>query len=160
MRFDGLNGDLTDEWLFVSENKPEKLGISKIGSLRLVTQPNNHKYRGVIAGKMNRTLMRTDSSGGHIETCGQNSMRIQKPRITQARFLTLTLHNLGQLAPGPPVNKVPAQLGAHQRDRRLRLASAPKWPKCIPTASRTSTSLSQTPQVLPLRTSCNCPTLS
>ncbi len=60
VRFDGLNGDLTDEWLFVSENKPEKLGISKIGSLRLVTQPNNHKYRGVIAGKMNRTLMRTE----------------------------------------------------------------------------------------------------
>jgi|SRR5271165_641272 len=58
--FAGLNGALTDEWLFVSENKPEKLGFSRIGSLRLVARPNNHLFLSGIADKMNRTLMSTD----------------------------------------------------------------------------------------------------
>jgi hypothetical protein len=58
--FTGLNGAVTDEWLFVSENKPERLGFSKIGSLRLVAQPNDDILLGPIADKMNRTLMRTD----------------------------------------------------------------------------------------------------
>ena len=44
MTFAGPNGAETDEWLFVSENKPEEWSFSKIGSLRLVAQPNNHMF--------------------------------------------------------------------------------------------------------------------
>ena len=58
--FAGLNGALTDEWLFVSESKPQEWKFSKIGSLRLIAKPNNHIFLGSIAGKMNRTLMSTD----------------------------------------------------------------------------------------------------
>ena len=60
MTFAGPNGAETDEWLFVSENKPEEWSFSKIGSLRLAAQPNNHMFLGGIADKMNRTLMSTD----------------------------------------------------------------------------------------------------
>lgn len=60
VRFDGLNGDLTDQWLFVSENKPETMEFSKIGSFRLVAPPNTDIFLGPIADKMNRTLLKTD----------------------------------------------------------------------------------------------------
>ncbi len=58
--FAGLNGALTDEWLFVSESKPEEWSFSKVGSFRLVAQPNTHLFLSGIADKMNRTLMSTD----------------------------------------------------------------------------------------------------
>jgi len=58
--FAGTNGTATDEWLFVSENKPEEWNFSKIGSFRLVAKSNADVFSGLIAGKLNRTLMSTD----------------------------------------------------------------------------------------------------
>jgi hypothetical protein len=58
--FAGQNGAATDEWLFVSEIKPPDLPFVKVASLRLVARPNNHMFLGVIADKMNRTLINTD----------------------------------------------------------------------------------------------------
>lgn len=64
--FAGRNGAATDEWLFVSEIKPAELPISRISSLRLVAEPNNHMFFGPIANKMNGTLMTTDIELGDI----------------------------------------------------------------------------------------------
>lgn len=38
--FAGVNGDLTDEWLFVSEIKPHELPFARVNSLRLVAKPD------------------------------------------------------------------------------------------------------------------------
>ena len=58
--FAGSNGDLTDEWLFVSDIKPKELPITKLGSLRLIARPNDHLFLSGIANRMNRTLINTD----------------------------------------------------------------------------------------------------
>lgn len=58
--FKGRNGSATDEWLFVSEIKPQELPFSKISSLRLVAKPSNHFMFTPITNKMNRTLLSTD----------------------------------------------------------------------------------------------------
>jgi hypothetical protein len=60
VKFAGRDGTVTDEWLFVSEIKPRDLHFSKVVSLRLVSPPNNDMFLGVIANKMNRTLLGTD----------------------------------------------------------------------------------------------------
>jgi hypothetical protein len=58
--FAGLNGAVTDEWLFVSEVKPQELPFARISSLRLATNPTLPHLYGLIAHKMNRTLMSTE----------------------------------------------------------------------------------------------------
>lgn len=58
--FAGARGTALDEWLLVSEIKPAELSFSKIRSLRLVANPNDHLFLGMTADKMNRTLIPTD----------------------------------------------------------------------------------------------------
>jgi hypothetical protein len=58
--FAGQNGTLTDEWLFVSDIKPQDLPITNIGSLRLIAPPNEYMFLRGIASQMNGTLMKTD----------------------------------------------------------------------------------------------------
>ncbi len=65
VKFTGRGGTATDEWLFVSEIKPRDLHFSKVASLRLVAPPNNDMFLGVVANKMNRTLL-----GAHLDLAG------------------------------------------------------------------------------------------
>lgn len=58
--FAGPRGAAPDEWLLVSEIKPNELSFSTIKSLRLVADPNDHVFLRMTADKMNRTLMTTD----------------------------------------------------------------------------------------------------
>jgi len=58
--FAGARGTAPDEWLLVSEIKPAELSFSKIRSLRLVANPNDHLFLRMTADKMNRTLIPTD----------------------------------------------------------------------------------------------------
>ena len=58
--FAGPRGAAPDEWLLVSEIKPNELSFSTIKSLRLVADPNDHLFLRMTANKMNRTLMSTD----------------------------------------------------------------------------------------------------
>ena len=60
VKFTGRDGTATDEWLFVSDIKPRDLHFSKVASLRLVAPVNRNMFLGVIANKMNRTLLGTD----------------------------------------------------------------------------------------------------
>jgi len=59
VKFTARNGTATDEWPFVSEIKPPDLDFSQVASLRLVAPPNNDIFLGVIANKLNRTLLTT-----------------------------------------------------------------------------------------------------
>ena len=60
VRFTGRDGPATDEWVLVSEIKPQDLHFSRVAALRLVAPPNDHVFLGVIANKMNRTVLGTD----------------------------------------------------------------------------------------------------
>jgi hypothetical protein len=66
VKFAGPNGNLTDEWLFLSEVARDKIGIDKIASLRLVTKPADNFLAGPVGAKMNRTLMTTDLDLGDV----------------------------------------------------------------------------------------------
>jgi hypothetical protein len=58
--FVGARGTAPDEWLLVSEMKPMDLSFSRIRSLWLVANPNDHLFLRLTADKMNCTLMPTD----------------------------------------------------------------------------------------------------
>lgn len=60
VKFDGPRGSAPDEWLLVSEIKPADLSFSRIRSLRLISNPNDHLFLRLKADKMNRTLLPTD----------------------------------------------------------------------------------------------------
>jgi len=66
VRFEDIRPGYTDEWLFTSDIKPEKLGFTRICSLRLIAYLGKSKLGPMgmfmipVAEKMNRTLLSAD----------------------------------------------------------------------------------------------------
>lgn len=67
VRFTGLRGGMTDEWLFASELKPGELPFTHIGALRLIAHVEDLSTLGAmgmflipIMEKMNATALATD----------------------------------------------------------------------------------------------------